>query len=187
MKRVLLACAFATILAATVQPQAADPHKHAPAAASTSASMAPQASHHACLEQERAALERGEGFGMALVADRNGYPGPRHVLELKDELKLTPQQESDMEKLFAQMHERTVKRGKEVLIAEERLEAMFAQDRPEAELREQAYRVATLRAELRWTHLSAHLAARKLLTPEQLAAYQQLRHGTRAATAAESR
>jgi len=175
------------ILAATVQPQASNPHKHTPTDAPTKASPAVQASHHACLEQERAALERGEGFGMALAADRTGYPGPRHVLDLKNELKLTPQQEAAMEKLSMQMHEQAVKRGKEVLIAEERLEAMFAQDRPEAELREQAYRVATLRAELRWSHLSAHLAARKLLTPEQLAAYQQLRHGTRAANATESR
>lgn len=181
MKKVLSACAFATLLASSLQPQASSPHKHAPAAVSTEAGPDRVGTgHHACLEQERAALERGEGFGMALVADRNGYPGPRHVLELKAELKLTPEQEAAMEKLFAQMHERAVTRGKEVRVAEERLEALFAQDRPEEELREQAYRVATLRAELRWVHLSAHLAARKLLGPEQLAAYQQLRHGSQA-------
>jgi Spy/CpxP family protein refolding chaperone len=159
-------------------------HKHSPPGAPGAA----QASHHACLEQERAALERGEGFGMALAADRNGYPGPRHVLELKAELKLTPEQESAMEKLFAQMHQQAVARGREVLIAEARLEELFAAKRPAAELREQAYRVATLRAELRWVHLSAHLAARKLLTPEQLAAYQQIRPGARpAAVASPSR
>ncbi len=160
---------------------AAAQHKHSPPGAPAAAA---EASHHACLEQERAALERGEGFGMALAADRNGYPGPRHVLELKAELKLTPQQESAMEKLFAQMHQQAVARGREVLIAEARLEEMFGGKRPAAELREQAYRVATLRAELRWVHLSAHLAARKLLTPEQLAAYQQIRHGARPAAPA---
>jgi len=26
----------------------------------------------------------GRGFGMAFAADQNGYPGPMHVLELKD-------------------------------------------------------------------------------------------------------
>ncbi len=50
--------------------------------------------HHACLDQERAALGRGEGFGMALAADHNSYPGPRHVLDLRNELKLSPAQQT---------------------------------------------------------------------------------------------
>jgi len=137
-----------------------------------------QLGHHACLELERAALERGEGFGMALAADRNAFPGPRHVLELKAQLKLTPEQQAAMEKLFARMQEQALARGREVQLAESRLEGMFQQNRPEAELREETYRIATLRAELRWVHLAAHLAARKLLTPEQIDAYQRLRHAS---------
>ncbi|MFY9584262.1 MAG: Spy/CpxP family protein refolding chaperone [Candidatus Acidiferrales bacterium] len=138
---------------------------------------AAEAAHHAYLDQERAALERGEGFGMAMAADRNGFPGPRHVLELKAELKLTPEQQSAIEDLFRRMKQRALARGKDVLVAEQKLETLFAAKRPEAELREQAFRAATLRAELRWVHLSAHLAAQKLLSPEQLAAYQHLRRG----------
>lgn len=172
MTEILLAFALTAMLAPSLPTQTSGPHKHSPANAPA------EEGHHACLEQERVALERGEGFGMALVADRNGYPGPRHVLELRSELKLTPEQESALEKLFTRMHEQAVTRGKEVLVAEEKLEAMFAQARAEAELREQAFRVATLRAELRWVHLAAHLTAQKLLTSEQLAAYQQLRHGS---------
>jgi hypothetical protein len=34
----------------------------------------------------------GRGMGMALPAEVNGYPGPRHVLELADELDLTADQ-----------------------------------------------------------------------------------------------
>ena len=177
-KILLAACAFMVVLATSVPPQASGQHQHTPPGAVPSRLAAAEAGHHACLEQERASIEHGEGLAMALVADRNGYPGPRYVLELKADLKLTPEQESAMEKLFAQVKQQAVARGKEVLVAEEKLGAMLAQKRPEAELREQAYRVATLRAELRWTHLSAHLAARKLLTPEQLAAYQQIRHGS---------
>lgn len=146
-------------------------HQHSPGPA--------EASHHSCLDQERAALERGEGFGMALVADRNGYPGPRHVLGLKTELRLAPEQQAAVEQLFARMKQKALARGREVLVAEARLDEMFARGRPEAELREQSFRVASLRAELRWAHLSAHLATGKLLTPEQLAAYQRLRHGER--------
>jgi Spy/CpxP family protein refolding chaperone len=152
-------------------------HRHAPGVAAAAA----EAGHHACLEQERAALERGEGFGMGLVADHNGYPGPRHVLDLKAELQLAPEQQAAMEGLFARMKQQALARGKEVLAAEARLDEMFTQARPEAELREQSFRTASLRAELRWAHLSAHLAARKLLTPEQLAAYQRLRQGPVAA------
>ena len=137
---------------------------------------AAEAAHHSCLDQERAALERGEGFGMAMTADRNGFPGPRHVLELKAELKLTPEEQSAIDELFRRMKQQALARGKEVLVAELDLDAMFAERRPETELREQVFRAATLRAELRWVHLSAHLAAQKLLSPEQLAAYQHLRY-----------
>ena len=123
------------------------------------------------------ALERGEGFGMALPADRSGYPGPKHILELKSELKLTVEQEAAVQKLMAQMKEKAVARGRDALTAEAKLEEMFKQGATEADLREQTYRVASIRAEVRWVHLSTHLRAKKLLTPEQLASYQNLRYG----------
>lgn len=153
--------------------------EHNPPAATGPASV--EASHQACLEQEFAAIERGEGFGMALPADRNGYPGPKHLLELKSELKLTPEQEAAVQKLMAGTKEKALARGHEILLAEKRLDEMFSQYRPEAELREETYRIASLRAELRWIHLSAHLEARKLLTAEQVAAYRRLRYGPAAA------
>jgi Spy/CpxP family protein refolding chaperone len=155
-------------------PQHQHPHEHSVAAASSEPG-AVEAAHHAILEQERAAIERGEGFGAAMVADRNGYPGPKHVLDLKAELKLTPEQQAAIEELFAEMHEQALAQGKEALQAEARLDQMFAQGRPDAELREQVDRIASLRARLRWVHLSAHLAARKLLSAEQLETYRHLR------------
>ncbi|HWQ03202.1 MAG TPA: hypothetical protein VNL38_01865 [Candidatus Nitrosotenuis sp.] len=154
---------------------AAAQHQHP--AASTAGEKSATVNHHAFLDAERAAIERGEGFGMALAADRNGYPGPRHVLEWKKELQLTPQQESAMQKLFDEMRAKAVARGKEVLAAEARLEKYFAEGRTEDELREETFRVSTLRAELRWIHLSTHLAAKKLLSPSQVQAYMKLRHG----------
>ncbi len=139
-------------------------------------SGSPETAHHAFLAAERQAIERGEGFGMAMVADHNGYPGPKHVLELKAELQLTADQQAAMEKLFAEMKEKAVSKGRELLEAENRLDRLFAEGRPEAELREQAFRAATLRAELRWVHLAAHLQARKLLTEKQLNEYSRLRN-----------
>ncbi|HEV8384378.1 MAG TPA: hypothetical protein VGQ11_05855 [Candidatus Acidoferrales bacterium] len=140
---------------------------------------APQvvADHHAFLQAEREAIERGEGFGMALAADKNGYPGPKHVLDMKKELKLAASQEVAMQKLMERMKEKALAKGKDVLAAEQRLEELFAQGKSEDELREETYRVASLRAELRWVHLSTHIAARRILTAEQIAAYRQLRHG----------
>lgn len=34
----------------------------------------------------------GGGMGCAKIAELNGYPGPKHVLELENELQLTEQQ-----------------------------------------------------------------------------------------------
>ena len=34
-------------------------------------------------------LKAGRGMGLALAAELNGYPGPSHVLELADKLKLS--------------------------------------------------------------------------------------------------
>lgn len=134
-----------------------------------------RAHHHSCIDEERAAIERGEEFGMAGPADRNGYPGPKHALELRKELKLSAEQVAALEKLQAGMTGKAVARGKEIFSAEARLEEMFREGRPEAELREQSFRIDSLHAELRWVHLATHLAARALLTPEQVAVYQRIR------------
>ncbi|HMD31019.1 MAG TPA: Spy/CpxP family protein refolding chaperone [Candidatus Acidoferrales bacterium] len=132
--------------------------------------------HHSCLEEERASIERGEGFGMAMPADHAGYPGPRHVLDMASELHLTVEQRAGMEKIYNAMKEKALVRGKELFESEARLEQMFRDARTEADLREQSFRVDTIHAELRWIHLSAHLAAQKILTPEQIATYTRLRH-----------
>jgi Spy/CpxP family protein refolding chaperone len=140
------------------------------------AAAADMKQHHACLEEERASIERGEGFGMAMPADHAGYPGPRHVLDMAADLKLSSDQRASIQKIFDTMHEKAVVRGKELFESEARLEQMFRDGRPEADLREQSFRVDSIHAELRWIHLSAHLAAQKILTTEQIAQYTRLRH-----------
>lgn len=133
------------------------------------------AGHQACIDAERESLARGEGFGMALPADHAGYPGPRHVLDLATELKLSPDQVRALQKLFDEMKQKAQQRAGEIQAAQELLEKMFRENHSEADLREQSFRVDSIYAELRWVHLSAHLAARKLLSPEQVAAYERLR------------
>ena len=51
----------------------------------------------ACATAFEKNIATGRGFGMAFVADHNGYPGPLHILELKDRLKLTAEQEAKTE------------------------------------------------------------------------------------------
>ncbi len=41
---------------------------------------------------DRKGLENGEGMGIVKYAELNGYPGPKHVLELVNELRLTEEQ-----------------------------------------------------------------------------------------------
>jgi hypothetical protein len=165
----LLGCAAMAIASPGIPGDVLGPAS-ARAAAQSSQTASAMQHHHSCLEEERASIERGEGFGMAMAADHNGYPGPRHVLDMAADLKLTTEHRA------AAMHEKAVARGKELFEAEARLEQMFRDARPEADLREQSFRVDSIHAELRWIHLSAHLAAQKLLTPEQIAQYTRLRH-----------
>src|SRR5437762_12878389 len=54
-------------------------------------------------EQDIAALINGEGMGMAKAAELNGYPGPKNVLTLADELKLTDAQRQKVQAIFNKM------------------------------------------------------------------------------------
>jgi hypothetical protein len=53
--------------------------------------------------EQIADLKAGRGLSLALAAELNGYPGPRHVLELVEQLGLTDQQRADVQRLFDDM------------------------------------------------------------------------------------
>ena len=55
-------------------------------------------------EEEIADLLAGRGAGMALPAELNHYPGPKHVLELAANLRLTPDQQAETRRLFGRIH-----------------------------------------------------------------------------------
>jgi Spy/CpxP family protein refolding chaperone len=127
-------------------------------------------------EQEIGDLLAGRGAGMALPAELNRYPGPRHVLELVVELDLTPEQEAETRRLFARMQSEAVPLGEAVVAREGELEHLFASGvADEATLRAVVAEAARLRGELRFTHLKYHLAMRRLLSPAQVAAYDAAR------------
>jgi len=127
-------------------------------------------------EKEAAAYEAGEGMGYAKAAELNQYPGPRHVLELARELKLTAEQEERTRRVHGRMRDRAVAIGRSIVARERDLDALFAERRVTAEsLARATAEIGRLQGELRATHLAAHLETRALLTPDQIAAYDGLR------------
>jgi hypothetical protein len=127
-------------------------------------------------EDELHALLVGEGMSLALPAELNGYPGPRHVLDMADSLGLDSAQRRAAQDVFARMQDRARRLGAQIIAGEARLDSAFATrsitpDQLDAMVTE----VGALRARLRVTHLSAHLEMMALLSDDQVTAYRRLR------------
>ncbi len=121
-------------------------------------------------------LRAGRGMSLALAAELNGYPGPRHVLDLGEALGLTAEQRAAFEALFREMQDAAQRLGGEILKQEAALDRAFGSGRAEdGELRERLAALGALQGELRYTHLRTHLTAQALLTPQQVAQYNALR------------
>jgi uncharacterized protein (DUF305 family) len=127
-------------------------------------------------QEEIDGLLAGEGMGYARSAELNGYPGPRHVLDMADELQLTAQQRQDITAIFDDMKEQAVALGQDIVDAESLLSQSFADKTiTEESLQEQLAELTNLYSQLRQVHLQAHLAVTPLLSAEQLEQYQTLR------------
>lgn len=121
-------------------------------------------------------LEAGDGAGYALAAELNRYPGPKHVLELADSLGLTPAQRDAVREAERAMRERARPLGAGIVERERELDRVFAAGSADsASVRALTADIARLTGELRYVHLSAHLAITRVLTPEQRHRYQLLR------------
>lgn len=124
----------------------------------------------------QAGLLGGAGLGYALAAELNGHAGPKHVLELADDLELTAEQRTAVQASFDRMHAVAVALGAELVASEAELDRRFAHRHlDEAKLAELTARIGALEAKLRFTHLAAHLETDALLTAEQRARYAELR------------
>lgn len=127
-------------------------------------------------DAEVAGLLAGKGLGMAKAAELNRYPGPAHVLELADRLELTPGQREATTAIHARMLERARALGARLVEAETRLDALFRSGDADPERVTSALDdIARLQAELRATHLLAHVEQRALLTQAQIERYVVLR------------
>ncbi len=136
--------------------------------------------HHRAIKalstEEQAALLDGKGMGFAKAAELNGYPGPLHVIELAEPLKLSESQLAASRDIFARMQRAARAEGTALVEAERALDALYATKtatprRVDSELS----RIEAIRARLRAAHLNAHLEQAALLTPDQLTRYAELR------------
>lgn len=123
-----------------------------------------------------AELEAGRGWGLALPAELNGYPGPTHVLEMADALELSPSQREQVTEIFNEMQQEAIAAGAELLAAERALDRSFAEGVVTVPLlRELTEAAASARGNLRFVHLSRHLQTIGILNEEQIQRYGVLR------------
>ncbi|WP_052954998.1 periplasmic heavy metal sensor [Microvirga vignae] len=149
-------------------------HQHVPP-------MSPYAGHEkravkALSDEQIADLRAGRGIGYALTAELNGYPGPRHVLELAGQLGLTEAQRRRMQELFDAMKAETIPIGERLIAQETALDREFSRRTvTTASITTAAAAIGAAQAELRAAHLRYHLAAVGIMTPEQVRRYGELR------------
>jgi Spy/CpxP family protein refolding chaperone len=115
-------------------------------------------------------------MGLALAAELNGYPGPIHAIEFANELHLSPEQVTKLKALFEAMKAETIPLGTSLIAQERDLNNDFANRTITlARLEEAAQGIGTTQAALRAAHLKYHLSTVAILTPEQIARYNELR------------
>lgn len=126
--------------------------------------------------QDARSLLEGQGMQLALAAELNGYPGPSHVLEHADALRLTREQR-DATQALMQAHKAEARAlGEQLVQAERDLDEAFrSRALTEAAIDRHTAAIAQLQGQLRAAHLRTHLRQTALLTPQQVAHYQQLR------------
>jgi Spy/CpxP family protein refolding chaperone len=127
-------------------------------------------------DQEVADYVEGRGMGSSKAAELNHYPGPMHVLADSSRLELTEKQRTETQSVFDAMSIAAKRSGAAIVAKEAELDALYAsgQAAPDS-IKELVTELARLQAEFRYTHLSAHLAMRTILTPEQIARYDEMR------------
>ena len=127
-------------------------------------------------EQQIAEYLAGNGMGLALPGELNGYPGPKHVIELADQLELSALQREAVDRIFQTMQSQAISVGKRIIDAESSMDTLFANGLIESgNLMAATSEIGILQGQLRAIHLQAHLETRDLLSDHQVHKYVQLR------------
>lgn len=121
-------------------------------------------------------LLQGQGMGLALAAELNGYAGPLHVLELANTLGLTEWQHKKTQQLLNEHKAQARELGQRIVEEEQALDNLFSSGQATPETVEKHTRaIGMLQGALRNAHLQTHLTQHALLTSQQQMHYQQLR------------
>lgn len=130
-------------------------------------------------EKEVSDYLAGAGMGFGRTGELNGYPGPKHVLELSDRLSISPEQKAKLEAAMKVMRESASRLGAELVAKEKELDRRFASgsiDR--ASMEALTAEIGRLQGQLRSVHLAAHLEGKAILTEAQVSRYMEARGHT---------
>lgn len=118
----------------------------------------------------------GAGMGYAKAAELNRFPGPMHVLELADELRLSTTQRVEVKELMDAHKVEARAIGAKLVDSERAVDELFRSGRVDQEALARAVRAAAaLAGEYRLSHLETHRRVRTWLTADQVARYDELR------------
>jgi hypothetical protein len=121
-------------------------------------------------------LREGRGMGLSLPAELNSYPGPMHVLDMRDTLSLTAAQQAKIEAVYQAMSMEAKAIGAQIVAAEGRLDRMFATSSAKNEaVTALLDEIAQLSGRLRAVHILAHMETRASLDRHQIALYDRAR------------
>ena len=121
-------------------------------------------------------LRNGKGWGFAKAAELNGIPGPSHLLQLKKEIPLRLDQIIQINALYTKMKNQAIPAGLKLIELENQLEIAFqTQDINEKSLLNKLTEISNTKRDLRFIHLSAHLATPFILDKKQIIRYNSLR------------
>lgn len=127
-------------------------------------------------DDEAKALLAGAGLGYAKAAELNRYPGPMHTLELADKLGLSADVTARMNALMISHKADASKIGAEIVALERELDTLYAERRATKDTVEAlSAKLGLAYGRYRAAHLTTHIEATRLLTPEQIARYDVLR------------
>jgi Spy/CpxP family protein refolding chaperone len=165
----------ALLALALMPPAFAQTHTH-PADSKSPYSDMTERDIKALSDEQISDLRAGRGMSLALPAELNGYPGPRHALDLAEALELTPAQRAHVQALFGEMQREAAALGSRIIESERALDRSFAtRTVTEEKLNAALAEIATQQGKLRAAHLKYHLRTRDLLTETQVTRYDELR------------
>jgi len=118
----------------------------------------------------------GKGMGLAKSAELNHYPGPKHVMELFQELSLSKDQIKETKRIHEAMKGKAIEYGQLLITKEEEIEGIFSEGSVSPQILEKVLsESAEIKSKLREVHLMAHIEQKVVLTKYQARLYDNLR------------